>query len=284
MIRKWRPEQRRVAQHLAILWADADGRRHRTADARSRRGPDLERCGWRMPSAKRFRRTWAQRPQARLWRPRESRGAVAGAAVERGTAQGPEGLALYRQAARDRRPQGHRPGPRKLWHRRGGTWHEIRLDRALPGLRRQGQIFRPQGRAVGPRCRAHCRDPGDPDAVGFQAIGRHRRHCQQHLVGAAGPATPQDRVGLRAQRRPRQPCLPRRARSDGQGARQSRAQPRRCRRCAVVSRQARIRRLFCPASGACPDGSAYCCGPLGRQYLRDLVADAEPHPGPGDRH
>jgi isoquinoline 1-oxidoreductase alpha subunit len=40
----------------------------------------------------------AQRPQARLWRPRESRGDDAGAAVQPGAAQGPEGLALYRQS------------------------------------------------------------------------------------------------------------------------------------------------------------------------------------------
>jgi hypothetical protein len=44
----------------------------------------------------------AQRPQACLWRPRESRGDDAGAGVEPGAAEGSEGLALYRQAARDR--------------------------------------------------------------------------------------------------------------------------------------------------------------------------------------
>ena len=243
---------------------------------------------WNVPAgecqaAERFRRARCKRPQARLWRPRENRGDDAGAAVEPGAAEGPEGLALYRQAARDRRPQGHRPGPRDLWHRRGGAGHEICLGRALPGLWRQGQILRPQGCAVGRRRRTCRRDPGDPDAVGLQAIGRHRGHRQQHLVGATGPPAPQDRVGLRAQCRPRQRCLPRRTRSDGQGARQSRAQPRRCRRCAGGNRHARIRGLFCPSSGACPDGSAQCRGALGRQYLRDLVADAKPDAGTPDR-
>ncbi len=46
-----------------------------------------------------------QRPQARLWRPRETRGDDAGAAAEPGAAKRPQGLALYRQAARDRRPR-----------------------------------------------------------------------------------------------------------------------------------------------------------------------------------
>jgi hypothetical protein len=80
---------------------------------------------------------------------------------------------LYRQAARDCRPQGHRQRPRDLWHRLDAPGHEVRLGRALPGLWRQGQILRPQGCAVGLRCRAGRRDPGDPDAVGVEATLLH---------------------------------------------------------------------------------------------------------------
>ena len=63
----------------------------------------------------------------------------------------PQRVALYRQAASDRRSRRHRPRPRDLRHRRRRARHEIRLDRALPGLWRQGQILRCQGGAHGRR-------------------------------------------------------------------------------------------------------------------------------------
>ena len=200
----------------------------------------------------------------------------AGAAVEPGAAQGPKRLALYRQTARDRRSQGHRPGPRDLWHRRRRSGHEIRLDRALPGLWRQGQILRRQ--------RMRCRSPAS-SASSRSRRPRCRPGSSHWAASRSSPTTPgrRSRAGSASRSSgipgpmpattapPTAPSSKRRPRA-GQG----RARPRRCRRRAGVSRQARISRLFCPASGACPDGSAHRRGALGRQYLRDLVADAKP--------
>ena len=76
----------------------------------------------RMPRPKRLRGARPERAQALLWRPRQTRRGDAGAAGGPGAAEGPEGLALYRQTARDRRPQRHRPRPAPpmastLWYR-----------------------------------------------------------------------------------------------------------------------------------------------------------------------
>ena len=126
----------------------------------------------------------------------------------------------------------------------------------MPRLWRQGQVVRPEGCAGGRRRRARRRNSSDSDAVRVQAIGRRRGHRQQHLVGAAGPPAAEARVGLRAQCRSRQRGLPRRARSDGQRARQGGANKgdvdsalasaaRRVRRI-ILSRIWRMHRWKCP--------------------------------------
>ena len=140
-----------------------------------------------------------------------SRGDDAGAGVEPGAAEGSEGLALYRQAAR-RGPQRHRPRPCDLWHRRR-SGHEVCLGRALPGLWRGSNPSTP-GRCRCQKCRAWGGGPGDPDAVGVQAIGRHRRRAsntwsaqrgRQHLkIGGLQGKCRHDSTAYRAElkRRP----------------------------------------------------------------------------------
>ena len=95
-----RPEHRRLAQHLAVLWADTAGRRHRAADARNRSGRNTGRSPvGECRGAKRLRRACSERSQIRFWRPCQARCSNAGAARRQGAAQGPHRMALYRQAA-----------------------------------------------------------------------------------------------------------------------------------------------------------------------------------------
>jgi CO/xanthine dehydrogenase Mo-binding subunit len=100
---------------------------------------------WNAPASEcRAQNSFGPRPQwaqTTLWPARAARSRFAGSAAGSDTTQGPEGLALYRQTSPDRRPRRHYPGPGHLRHRRGHPGYEICLDRALPGLWRQGEVL-----------------------------------------------------------------------------------------------------------------------------------------------
>ncbi len=97
--------------------------------------------------------------------------------------------------------------------------------------------------------------PGDAAAVRLQAIGRRRRHRQQHLGGDAGAATAPYRLGAGPNADYDTTAYRAELETTAQRTRQSRAQQWRCRRCAAGRRQTCQRRLLCSASGACHDGS-----------------------------
>src|SRR5439155_1012282 len=96
----------------------------------------------------------------------------------------PRQVPIHRQARQAARHAGEDHGSRHLRHRRPGPGDARRLDRALPGLRRQGQELRRDGRDAGEGREA--RRPG---------VERHRRGGGRLLDGAPGPAGAQGDVG-----------------------------------------------------------------------------------------
>ena len=111
------------------------------------------------------------------------------------------------------------------------TGHEIRLDRAMPRLWREGQIVRFQGCACGAWCRERRRDPRQhrfrPDSNPLAALPssptipgrRSRAATSSRLSGITAPMSGHDSTAYRAE-----------LEATAKRARQRRAQPRRCRR------------------------------------------------------
>ena len=199
--------------------------------------------------------------------------------------------ALCRQAHSDRRSQGHRARQGDLRHRRRGSGHEICLDRALPGLWRQGQILRPEG----------CAGGTPASSRSSRSRPRRFRRASTHWAASrSSPATPGRRS--RAARNSRStgitvpmPAttatayraeLEATAKQPGQVVRR----PGRCRRRAGVGRASASRpTISCPHYAHAPMEVPNAVAHWVARDLRDLGADPEPDAGaqdrrPGPRH
>ena len=136
---------RRQPRHPRLAGVRAQGRRDGARDARAGGGRRMEGSGRRV-------RRGEQRDHARAVRPphhvrQGGRSGGEADAASRGRAQEPEGLEDRRQAHRPPRHRGQDDRRAGLRHRSQDARHAERRHPRLPGLRRQGEERRRQGRA-----------------------------------------------------------------------------------------------------------------------------------------
>ena len=147
----------RQPDHPQLAGVPAQGRRDRARDADRRRGAAVGAC--RRPSAR--RRTASSRTAAS--ERKTSFGKVADAAAKLEPPKDvklkdPKDWKIDRQVDAARRHPRHGEGQAALRHRHAAAGHGLRGDRAVPGVRRQGEVVRRlQGRRAGAASSRCCR-------------------------------------------------------------------------------------------------------------------------------
>ena len=168
------------------------GGRQRTRDAGRGGGCAVESSRRRMHGGERRRQPWPDRPEASLRRGRRRRGqacAAKGSDVARSRPVEDRG-----QAAASTRPPRQGAGQAGVRRRRRAARDAARVDRAVPGVRRQGRGRR-RARGAGHARREEGRPRGE----------LCRRRCRQLVAGERGLEESEDRLGCGRQRRVRQP-------------------------------------------------------------------------------